>query len=58
MQKVQSHTHVWTLKIRRDCMAGVAQLLGVPSCNKKVVGSIPGQGMCLRCRIDAWSGHI
>ena len=33
-------------------LAGVAQLVGVLSCNQKVAGSIPGQGTCLGCRFS------
>ena len=34
----------------------MAQLVGVSSTHQKVVGSIPGQGTCLGCELNTWSG--
>ena len=39
----------------REYLGWVAQLVGVSSCTLKVVGSIPGWGMCGRQQIDVFS---
>ena len=53
------------LKLMWYALTSVVQLVGTLSHNQKVAGLIPGQGTCLGCRFnswsgvhDSWSGHI
>ena len=39
-------------------LAGVAQLAGVPSVDRKLMGLIPGQGTFPGCGFNPRSGHI
>ena len=39
-------------------LAGVAQLVGVPSYKLRVLGSIPGQGTYLGCGLSPQLGHV
>ena len=43
-------------KIKNAALAGVAQLVGMPSCNRTVASSNPNQGTCQGCRLGSGLG--
>ena len=54
-------SHMWLFKFNGKLiltLVGVAQLVGHPPVNRKVVGLIPSQGTYLGCGFDPRSGYI
>ena len=41
-----------------EALASVTQVVGVSSHDRRFAGLIPGQGTCLGCGFDPWSGGI